>query len=498
MTKKLLLAAAAAGVMAFAGAASAGSISQSSTVAGVPLVNTATTPAFGPFTIASEAVGPTAASGGAITGAAVIVNSMPTAGLSVANSVANTYEVVFTPSGGAFDGASSISVAGTDVVDTGVSPNVQYTQLGLRGDGTVAALVKVTGAGTAGATSSIVRSFTLNTTLKATSEADVKVAASVNLISEGVRIPVDSTTATTVAQFKPLLATKALAATPADVANTTAALPDYKGFKVSGATTPANNADLATAIKLVANDATAYAGGVFHAGFNTTAATIGTVVEGGTLTITGSAGAQLDKLVPSVGSNGTIVADTRTDTTVQFTIADDSNIEKATGLTLNLKQPATALALNAADYSVSFLPKFNTAYTAPTTAFGPIAAGSVALEGTNFTAPWFTLNNANNTAFLRLANNGTAATGPVFVTLKAHNGTTAPTTARVKVADSIASNGVFQITGPELATLFGSNAQNGDLQVTIQGDGNVISGKVRVRNATGALSEQSLGTLGGK
>jgi len=495
MTKKLLLAAAAAGVMAFAGAANAGSISPASTVAAQKLELPGDANKLAPFTIASEAVGPTTAA--AISGAAVINNTLTTAAFVTAG-VKNTYEVIFTPSGGAFDGASTITVVGADVGDAAAPITVAYTQLGLRSDGTVAALVEVTGraAGAAPVTGGTnVTAFVLNTNLKATSEADIKVAATVNLISSGVRIPVDTTSATTVAQFKPLLASQALAATPAAVANTTAALPDYKAFKTTGA--PAASADLASAILLKANPATAYAGGKFFSGFNATEANIGSVVEGGTLTITGTAGAQLDKLTPSVGA-GTIVADTRTDTTVQFTLGDNTAIEGTTGLTFKLTQPATALTLNAADYTVSFLPKFNSAYTAPTTAYGPVAAGSVALEGTNFTAPWFTLNNANNTAFLRLANNGTVATGPVFVTLKAHNGTAAPTTARVKLADSIAPNGVFQITGPELATLFGSNAQNGDLQVTIQGDGNVISGKVRVRNATGALSEQSLGTLGGK
>lgn len=491
MTKNFLLAATAITAIAFAGAANAGSISPASTVAGQVLQLSTAADKFAPFTIASEAVGPAAAG---ITGAAVINNKLTTPAFVTAG-VKNTYEVVFTPSGGAFDGASTITVVGADK-DGGAATVAAYTQLGLRSDGTVAALVEVTGGADTdgpgvltGGTN--ITAFVLNTNLKATSEADIKVAVSVNLISSGVRISVDATSATTVAQFKPLLASQTLVATPAAVANTTAALPDYKGFKTAGA--PAASADLASAILLKANDAATYAGAKFFSAFNTTAADIGTVVEGGTLTIIGSAGAQLDKLTPSV-VGGTIVADTRTDTTVQFTLVDGSSIETG-GLTFKLTQPTTALTLNAADYTVSFLPKFNTAYTAPTTAYGPVAAGSVVLEGTNFAAPWFTLNNPNNTAFLRLANNGTVATGPVFVTLKANNGTAAPTTARVQVAASIAPNGILQITGPELATLLGTDAQNGDLQVTVQGDGKVISGKVRVRNVTGALSEQSLGNL---
>nr|WP_312448779.1 hypothetical protein [Brevundimonas naejangsanensis] len=490
MTKKLLLAAAAAGVMAFAGAASAGTLSNTSSISGVTLASGGK---VAPLTIASEATNPVVTSGAssvrtAVGGATIVFE--PTSPASVSAGVTNTYEVIFTPSGGKFHGASTVGATTTGTA------TATFTQLGLLSDGTVAGLVAVSG----GATGGTVTGFSVTTGIDAPSETDIKVAYSANLISNGVRIPVDSAAASTVVQFKPVMAANALAASAKAVE---AALPNYTSFKAAGNTT-ATSAELATGIQLKANAATGNADDKFFSsltvvggGVTTPAiADLSAIVTGGTLTVTGTAGAQLDKLAPKVGAL-TPAAATLTDTTAVFTVADGSVLEGA-GFPLTLTQPTTAIPVNAANYSVSFVPTFANGFTAPTTAYGPVAAGAVSLEGTNFTAPWFTLNNANNTAFLRLANNGTAATGPVFVTLKAHNGTTAPTTARVKVADSIASNGVFQITGPELATLFGSNAQNGDLQVTIQGDGTVISGKVRVRNATGALSEQSLGTLSGK
>lgn len=479
MTKKLLLAAGAVAALAFAGAANAGSISQSSSINGVNLANTATTPAFAPLTIASEAVDPTTAAPKATADSSVvIVNSLATPA-SVSANATNVYEVVFTPAGGAFSGASNIQATAT----AGGTVTFTYTQLGLRADGTVAALVTAAG----GASGGTVASFTLTTGLTSTSEADISVASSVNLIASGVRIAVDSTAATAVVRYRPLLATATLTATGATA---TAALPNYTSFRTSGAT-----ATLATAIKLNANAADSNAGGAFYTSLAGTAAaaTVANVVTGGTLTVTGSAGAQLDKLQPKIGSVAPAAA-TLTDTTAVFTIADGSDIE-STGLPFSLTQPSTAVPLNAATYQVSFAPTFASAFTAPTTAYGPVAAGSVVLEGTNFNAPWFTLNNPNNTATLRLANNGTTATGPVFVTLKANNGTAAATTSRITLTNSLAAGQVLEVTGATMAAAFGTNAQNGDLQVTVQGDGTVISGKVRVRNVSGATFESSLGNL---
>jgi hypothetical protein len=439
MTKKLLLTAGAIAALAFAGAANAGTISKASTISGIAL-DTGT--AYGPLTIASEATDPTSAAPmTTAAGGAVFVNTLASPA-SVADTATNVYEVVFTPAGGKFSGASTIAATGTGVAFT-------YTQLGLRADGTVAALVSTLGNAGGGAAGSVT-AFTLTSGLSATSEADVTVAVSVNLIASGVRIPVDTTTATTVARWSPLLKTAALEAT---AANVTAALPNYTSFLTTNTT-----AAPATAIKLVANTNATGAQAKFY---NTLAAgaaeaTIGTVVTGGTLTVTGDAGAQLNKLQPKIDAL-TPAAATLTDTTAVFTVADGSAIEAA-GATFSLTQPTTVVPMNAAGYKVSFAPTFAAGFTAPTTAYGPVAAGAVQLEGTNFNAPWFTLNNANNTATLRLANNGTTATGPVFVTLKANNGTAAATTSRITLASSLAAGQVLEVSGSALETQFGTNA----------------------------------------
>lgn len=211
MTKKLLLAAGAVAALAFAGAANAGSISKASTISGVAL-DTGT--AYGPLTIASEATDPTSTAAMATAaGGAVIVNTLATPA-SVSAGATNVYEVIFTPAGGTFDGATQ-TIAATTTGDA----TATYTQLGLRSDGTVAALVSVAG----GAGGGTVTAFTLTTGLKATSEANITVATTINIVASGVRIAVDSTTATTVARWSPLLKTAAVEAT---AATATAALPN--------------------------------------------------------------------------------------------------------------------------------------------------------------------------------------------------------------------------------------------------------------------------------
>lgn len=157
-------------------------------------------------------------------------------------------------------------------------------------------------------------------------------------------------------------------------------------------------------------------------------------------------------------------------------------------------------------YSVTVTPAVapSTVVAKPAVVSG--AVQTIGLEGTNFVAPWFTLTNANNTAFLRLSNNGSGSTGPIFLTLKSANGSV--TTASVTLTQSmlaegtlaagggIAANSAILITGPALAAAFGTTAGNGDVQVTIQASDANLTAKTRVRTASGVVTETSLGRLG--
>lgn len=486
MTKKILLAAAAVGAMAFAGAASAGTLSNSTI--GTVSLNDSGTGALKTYTVASEVTDPVAGTPNA-SGVVTLRNKLTNPATVNAGATVN-YVVKFTLAGNAkFAGTPTLTVydnAGTPAV---ITAGVSTQNISPAGGGSVEYLVTFNPA-----TSTTIGAFELGgVTLAVSAEGDINVSSVVEQAAGGSFVTIDTMAATKIVQYKAALAAPAVV-----TQNVLAGLPDFKAFK-QATTNPASLSNPLSGSTTLSRTATASGfsialnSGTFHRDLlgaaGSTIAAAGDIIDTAIVTVTGT---NLDKLSPKVG--GVAATAGATATSASFGLATGT-------LSANfaLEEAATAadrVVLQAGNYTGAYLPTYKSGFTSPTTAASLGALLNVTLDGTNFMAPWFTLNNANNTAFLRLANNGSTPTGPVFVELKAHNGTTAPTTARVKVADSIAPNGVFQITGPELAALFGGNAQNGDLQVTIQGDGNVISGKVRVRNATGALSEQSLGNLG--
>lgn len=474
MTKKLLLAAAAAGVMAFAGAASAGDIS--GTVSGIDFKGGDSATAES-YVIAAEtqiaAPIATAADG-------FVASNKLTTPIKVIDGTTQNYVVKFEITGGVIPATATVTPRALNVA---APVAVTFASAG-RTATSVTYVATVTAAGN----DVNVTHFEIAGVLEvASSAAPVTVKGSVDLLAGGSTFNVDTAAAVTAVSFKPLLASvKATAKTA------TAALPDFKLFKVDGGTASLGNSNRTATL---ATGFSASNAGDFYKNLTAGKVTLNDMLNGGVAVVTGPQALSANLAPTLTGTrtfaNGAAIFTMDADQSLAFAAHAGTTALSVT----QAEAAANRVAMGAGSYNVAWTPTLNPGYVAVSPS-STTAAGSVSLDGTNFTAPWFTLNNANNTAFLRLANNGSTATGPVFVELKAHNGTAAPTTARVKVADSIASNGVFQITGPELATLFGSNAQNGDLQVTIQGDGNVISGKVRVRNATGALSEQSLGNLG--
>jgi hypothetical protein len=428
--------------LAFAGAANAGQL---------------TAPASARV-IASEVVVPNGGLTGTLTASTELTNSV------AVNSDA-TYSVTFALAGATFDGTPTISAEGTGVTATGTT----YVQA----DGTALSIITVTG----GANVQL-DGFSLSGAIKVPAKANVTVASNTSVVTGGTTIQIDTVPATKVIEFKPLLA-----GFVTDAGSAEAQLPDYTTFSGGVAT-----ATLAEDILVKSNTGTFY--GTVSGG---TPITADTIIDGLTATVSGPAGAQLDVLGSTVGT--TAPEDGATDTTAVYELAgaDVTAILSGSGVDFAINNANEAM-LNGVSYSIKLAPEYANGYSAAAE-FGPYAAGEVTLEGTNFIAPWFTLNNANNTATLRLANQGTAATGPVFVTLKAAN-SGAVSGTRVQVSEGIAAGGVLEVSGPTLATLLGTSAQNGDLQVTVQGDGSVISGKVSIRNVSGATFETSLGNLG--
>ena len=189
------------------------------------------------------------------------------------------------------------------------------------------------------------------------------------------------------------------------------------------------------------------------------------------------------------------------------TIAEIAGVAAGTKvLTVETKAGNDVSLSTAQAYSVTVTPKVSAATVVAKPANVSGAVQTIGLEGTNFVAPWFTLNNANNTAFLRLSNNGTGSTGPIFLTLKSANGavsTASVTLTQAMLAEGtlsanggIAANSAILITGAQLASAFGTSAANGDVQVTIQATDANLTAKARVRTASGVVTETSLGRLG--
>lgn len=445
MTKNLLLAAGAVAALAFAGAANAGTIS------------TATR------TIASEAALPTGGFAGAASATTVMTNPV-----SIPAGTTATYTVKYTITGATFDGAPAIVSTGAAAV------TAQSGTVYIQADGSAIAIIEVDNASGAAAD---LTGFTLTGNIEVPAKATVRIGSEVSVVNGGLTLPIDTAAPKAIVDFKPLIAGFTAVADSAE-----AQLPDYVTF-AAGAT----GATLATDIEVSVNT------GTFYAGLTGAAVTAADIIDGLTATVSGPAGAQLDVLSPELGATAAEAEATDVEAVFEMTAGDVGDILDGTGISFTIDN-ADEATLNGVSYSLTLEPEYATGFSAAAE-FGPYAVGEVTLEGTNFVAPWFTLNNANNTATLRLANQGTAATGPVFVTLKAANAGDVSDAARVQISEGIAAGGVLEVTGSTLAALLGTSAQNGDLQVTVQGDGTVISGKVRVRNVSGATFETSLGNL---
>jgi len=141
-----------------------------------------------------------------------------------------------------------------------------------------------------------------------------------------------------------------------------------------------------------------------------------------------------------------------------------------------------------APYSVELTPEFKPGFTG--SAAQTLTLVNIGLDGTNFYAPWFALNNAAANSTLRLANNGSTAIGPVIVSLKASNGSAATGTHTIP---SIAPGKFVSVTGATLKAAFGTDAANGDLMITVQSRADGLSAKVRTTQSTGQVYENSLG-----
>lgn len=467
MTKKLLLAAAAMGALAFAGAATAADITAGK-ISGVNLISGGK---VAPYTVATEA------DLDATTG---IVSTTATTDLTV-----EMDSPVQVAANGTMPFAVTFTLTGPATFDQ----NFTY------GDLKVGALAPKSGVVVMSADKKSVSFFvefgdtaaldvdalTLEKIkLKVTGKQDVSIAAEAKVTVAGFTQTVSVLDATKIVQFK-----AALKPSTAAAFGVVAALNDFKKFQVSGT---AGQAASSTAADAISNPI----GLTVNAGIRQNlsggaALTVGNILDGATATVTGP---QVKALGATLAGQSPAAA-TLTATSGVFTLTNTHLTDSTVGGSLVLTNPASpdTVVIEQGAYKVDLKPKFATGFTG--SADQSLTLINVTLAGTNFYAPWFALDNGSANSTLRLGNNGSAAVGPVIISLKANNGTAAPT--GTYTIPSIAPGAFVSVRGDQLKAAFGTNAANGDLHVTVQSNVANVSAKVRTTQSTGQIYENSLG-----
>lgn len=468
MTKKLLLAAAALGALAFAGAGQAADITAAS-ISGVPLTKPADAKIV-PFAIATEANlvaadmistrGTTSLTFGMDSPVAISANgSLP-------------FAVTFTLSGPAtFD--DTVPFAYGDLLGGGSAPGSGVVVMS--GDKkSVSFYVEFGGVAPVN-----VNSLTLNNVaLKVTGQEDVSIAAKADVTVAGHTQKVTGVDATPVVTFK-----TALNGFDADVAEATAMLDDFKEFDTGlSVTGDSLGFSVATGLhkNLVATDLDA------DPLVTRRTLVLGDIFSGATAKVTGP---QVKDLSAALGA---AAATDVTSNSANFAL---SAAELASAQ-LRLTQTAVLanqVVIEAGTYKAEVKPTFATGFTG--NADKTLTLITVGLDGTNFYAPWFALNNTSNgqgaNSTLRLANNGSSTIGPVVISLKASNGSAATGTHTIP---SIEAGKFVSVTGATLKAAFGTDAANGDLMITVQSQADGLSAKVRTTQyPSGQIYENSLG-----
>lgn len=470
MTKKILLSAAALGVLALAGAAQAGNITAGS-ISDVALTVSGTT--VTPYAIATEADIP-AATGIVSDAADTFVTTSMDSPVTVSANGTLPFAVTYTLTGPAtFDGTFAYTDlkagAGSVAPKSGVvvmAADKKSVSFFVEFGDTVAVNVD--------------RMTLGNIALKVTGEQDVSIASEAKVTVAGFTQTVNVVAPTKIVAFK-----AALKPSTAAAFGVVADLPDFKKFESKNSGGVAN----ATIGAATSNPLALTVNANIHKDLSGAAPlTVANILNGATATVTGpqvkALGATLAGVAPA--------AATLTATSGVYTLTNAHLTDATAAGSLVLTVPTPAVAIDQGSYKVEVKPVFATGFSG--SADQTLTLLNVTLDGTNFFAPWFALGNPTANSTLRLANNGSAATGPVIVTLKANNGTAAPT--GTYTVSGIPANGFISIRGDQLKAAFGTDAANGDLQVTIQSDVQNVSGKIRTTQSTGQIFENSLGLLG--
>lgn len=466
MTKKLLLAAAALGALAFAGAGQAADITAGS-ISGVTLIKPVDAKIV-PFAIATEAD----------LVAANMVSTRGTTGLTfgmdspVAISANGSlpFAVTFTLSGPAtFD--DTVPFAYGDLLGGGVAPGSGVVVMS--GDKKSVSFYVEFG----GSSPVNVNSLTLNNVaLKVTGQEDVSIAATASVTVAGHTQKVTGVDATPVVTFK-----SALKGFDADVTEATAMLDDFKEFG-TGLIATGDTLGFSVATGLHKNMVAAE----IVPGRKTLE--LGDIFSGATAKVTGP---QVKALSATLGA---AAATDVTSNSASFALTA-AELNSAQLRLTQTNVPADQVVIEAGTYKAEIKPTFATGFTG--NADKTLSLITVGLDGTNFYAPWFALNNVTNgqgaNSTLRLANNGSSNIGPVVISLKARTAGSAAS-GGTHTIPLIEAGKFVSVTGATLKAAFGTDAANGDLMITVQSQADGLSAKVRTTQYPGGqIYENSLG-----
>lgn len=197
---------------------------------------------------------------------------------------------------------------------------------------------------------------------------------------------------------------------------------------------------------------------------------------------------------------------TQSDKAAQITVDDGgSKTVPTTGLYSDTSPQAStdigAISNNtnpipASAYTVETALTVDAAYNAP--AVGPSALQSITREGATYLIPWVasgtTAQASGNSTVIRIANIGTAATGPVTAELLNASTGNGAIGALLPIFGTIAAGKDFVVTGASLQSAFGADFGRGDVRITVEAQPATIVTRRFIQNVTGGgLTEVSLG-----
>lgn len=500
MTKTTLLAATAIAAMAFAGAAAAGTIT--GTVNGVTVAAATTAAPDAPWTIAAERVdAPDATALGNFT-LIQALSASEAAVVTAATAVAtnNVYEATFNVTNGTFGNLAGLGLTGRGTVD------------GAGGVVNLAAANFNTVTVVSATASQVVVRFTLTTGAAIGNSvalssitltgATINNAAENNIIFSGAINDLGATGATLVATRSSTGNTtliryqNAVLAFTATQRSVLAGLSDFKLFKAAVTGTPATVAANRLSVTNLATYAvTDTSATTFRTGLaNNTIVNRDGIINGATVVVTGAALSDTT-IVPSIAG---AAPTSRSGNSASFTLGDAAADALSLGANLGLTTTG-ANAIPATQFTTSWTPIYAAGFTAPTTA-QIVNSGSIALDGINFIAPWFSGSQAQTQSQLRLSNtSATAANVTLRITsLRFGAGGAnffAGTHSCATGAFSVAAGNELVIGSDQVRACFGDFAR-GDLLVTVEAADGSITAKVRNSSASGNF-ETSLGRYTG-